>query len=74
MGRTCEYDEISTLMTTLCYVTLLMHIRQGSPAGLEEADCHVVEKTVWQGIGGEPLGAKDPLSHKHKEMNSLNNQ
>lgn len=50
-------------MSTLHYVRLLTHIRRGSPAGLEEADCHVMEKTTWEGIDGEPLGAKDPLSH-----------
>lgn len=47
-----------------------MHTRGDFPAGLEEADCHVTEKTMWQGTGGEPLGAKDLLSPEHKEMSS----
>ena len=49
---------------------LLVHTRGDFPAGLEEADCHVTEKTMWQGTGGEPLGAKDLLSPEHKEMSS----
>lgn len=50
------------LITTLHYVRLLMHLRGYSPAGLKGANCHVVEKAMWQGTGSQPFRTEDLIT------------